>query len=82
MRTLAVEVTSEQSAIVYVRVPQHWDPATLQQALTPQVLQDAIETGRPLWHQTGELVATYVTPAPPRVQADYFFADEGEREAA
>ena len=76
MKVMAVEVTAEQSTIVYVRVPVEWDPVTVQRALTPDVLQQALDAGRPLWHQTGELTATYLTPAPPRVCPDYQFLPE------
>jgi len=76
VKTLSVEITAEQSTIVYVRVPAEWDPATIQQALTPDVLQQALDAGRPLWHQTGELTATYLTPAPPRARPDYQFISE------
>ena len=82
MKTLAVEVTAEQSTIVYVRIPTHWDVATIQRALTPQVLQDALDTGRPMWHQTGELTATYLAPAPPRQRWDYLFSHETEQRIA
>lgn len=76
MKTLAVEVTTEQTTIVYVRAPAQWDAADMQRALTPAVLQEAIDTGRPMWHQTGELTATYLTQAPVRARPDYQFSHE------
>ena len=84
MKTMAVEITIEQSALVHIRVPDHWDPKRMQAEFSDQqVLMDALEVGAPCWEPVGNLMVTHVRLAHnQRIPADYVFPDEGQSEQA
>lgn len=80
MKTMAVEITVEQSATVYIRVPNSWDPKRMQQEFSNKdVMAEALEQGNPCWNTTGDYTVTYISKPGPNATVDYIFPDEAEQ---
>ena len=80
MKLMAVELTVEQSATVYIRVPDSWDPKRMQAEFSsPRVIAAALEHGVPDWNTTGDYTVTYISKASPFSSPDYAFPDEVEQ---
>ncbi len=80
MKVMVVEITVEQSAMVFIECPDDWDPARMQAEFSDQqVLMDALECGAPCWAPVGNLVVTHVRRANPGTNPDYSFPDETEQ---
>lgn len=80
MKLMAVEITVEQSATVYIRVPDSWDPKRMQQEFqNREVITAALDQGNPCWNTTGDFAVTYISKAGAFASPDYAFPDEAEQ---